>query len=97
MQGLNPGSTLSEESPSVSTPLELMKQSQRPPSRSMVDTLKGKTALRSVRESVQVALYLIIIPHVVRRSQPVNKLDPKLLGEARDFYLPVRVILGRRP
>jgi hypothetical protein len=63
----------------------------------MVDTLKGKTALRSVRESVQVALYLIIIPHVVRRSQPVNKLDPKLLGEARDFYLPVRVIMGRRP
>jgi len=69
MQGLNPGSILSEESPSISTPLELMKQSQRPPSRSMVDTLKGKTTLRSVRESVQVCLCLTMSLIVLEKGR----------------------------
>ena len=54
MQGINSGSLLSEESPTVSTTLEMMKPVQRPPSRSVVDTLRGKGGLRSVRETVQV-------------------------------------------
>ena len=64
MHGLNSGPNLSEESPSISTPLDLMKQPQRPPSRSMVDTLKGKTTLRSARESVQVT-HCLTIPHML--------------------------------
>jgi hypothetical protein len=54
MQGMTSGSLLSDESPAISTPLEMMKQSQRPPSRSMVDSLRGKNASRSFRETVQV-------------------------------------------
>jgi hypothetical protein len=55
MQGLNSGSLLAEDSPTISTPFELMKQEpQRPPSRSMVDAIRGKTAVRSVREPIQV-------------------------------------------
>jgi hypothetical protein len=55
MQGLNSGSLLAEDSPTISTPFELMKQEpQRPPSRSMVDAIRGKPAVRSVREPIQV-------------------------------------------
>ena len=61
MQGMHSNSLLSEESPSLSTPSELMKPSQRPPSRSMVDSLRGKTTLRSVRETVQVFIYLVMV------------------------------------
>jgi hypothetical protein len=53
MQSVASGSLLAPESPTVQTPLESVK-TQRPPSRSMVETLKGKTGLRNVRETVQV-------------------------------------------
>lgn len=53
MQGMTSNSILSEESPTISTPLEMMKPWQKPSSR-LVDNLRGKSALRSVRETVQV-------------------------------------------
>ena len=64
MQGLNSSSLLADDSPIISTPFELMKQQpQRPPSRSMVDAIRGKSAVRSVREPVQVeiSLYTLIL------------------------------------
>ena len=53
IQTVPSSSLLGPETPIIQTPVEPMKP-QRPQSRSMGETLKGKTALRSVRETIQV-------------------------------------------
>jgi len=94
-QGLNASSLLAEESP-TSTPLEQVKHVQRPPSRSMADTLKTKGALRSVRETVQVAPSFSYSNLFRRNLIPIWR-PPRIQGEAPDCNPAPHEIPAREP
>jgi hypothetical protein len=85
MQTVVPGSLLGPETPTIQTPLESMKP-QRPPSQSMVETLKGKKTLRSVRETIQVEYSPLPLLIPLRRDPARNHLPLPTLVEARVCY-----------
>jgi hypothetical protein len=63
LQGINSRSMLSDDSPAHPTPLELAKPVPRPTSRSAAQAFRGKPALRSARDPVQVLTYRDMAEH----------------------------------
>jgi hypothetical protein len=58
MHGSVSSALLSEDNLEFSTPLEHVKQPSRPPSRSVVDTIRSKTSLRGAKEPATVRFFI---------------------------------------